>query len=488
MYAPSSDNKYMRLFESTEKQEEYDENLLISQNKDLPYGNQLSVTKNYLYNQILDSIAVQYDSLHAEMRNQLHHVEFLFDKGLYEQSGRALKKAKAYARAYELSHALCEIYQYWEYPLALRRQDIGHLKTIMQEWQNEIARMQNTQVYLSLSAQMAALHSQHGVIREKMHLKELKKVIGHELLQDESCAKTWAGKIMYHHIYGLYGEMTGDSLLKYKHFKKTVELTEKYPRKIQVRSFNYIARLNNYLLSAAELKKYSEVLLCLQKMKEGFAHAATQLQKARYFYYYHSNLLDHYYSTGDYSKAISAIPFISEELKKHTNSLTESEKSMLFANIANVFFCSGEYKQCLYWLNRFRNEVRSENFPDIQATVRLMYIILHYETNSSTGLIASLVKSDKNFFSKRKRLYKFEKILLTFFRRNTTAKNSGNFLLKRYIDLKKQMKKLTADPFEKNAFRYFDFFLWIDSKIQGHSIGEIVSEKTKVKKDRSISR
>src|SRR5574337_840229 len=104
MYLPNITNKYMQLFEAIEKQSEYNEKEIVRQNHDLAYGNQLSVTKNYLYNQVLDSIAVQYDSIHAALRNQLHHVEFLFDKGLYNQSLKALKKAKNFAQEHELHH------------------------------------------------------------------------------------------------------------------------------------------------------------------------------------------------------------------------------------------------------------------------------------------------------------------------------------------------------------------------------------------------
>ena len=162
MYLPNATNKYIQLFEAIEKQNEYDEKEIIQENKDLAYGNQLSVTKNYLYNQLLDSIAVQYDSVHANLRNQLHHVEFLFDKGLYDQSLKALKKAKQFAQEHELHHALCEIFQYREYPLALRKQDMSLLSSSIREWNLEIERLKNVQAYLNLSSQMAILHSQQG--------------------------------------------------------------------------------------------------------------------------------------------------------------------------------------------------------------------------------------------------------------------------------------------------------------------------------------
>lgn len=480
MYAPNTNNKYMQLFEGIEKQSEYDEKEVLNQNNDLAYGNQLSVTKNYLYNQILDSIAVQYDSVHASMRNQLHHVEFLFDKGLYDQSTKALMKAKVFAREHELHHALCEIFQYWEYPLALRKQDMSLLKSIIKEWGLEAERLQNVQAYFNLSAQMAVLHSQQGIARERSHMRRLKEIINTDLMQDESRAITFVSKVIYHNIYGLYWESAGDKVAKYRHFKRAVELTEKFPKKIQTTSFNYITRLNNYLSAAAELNKYPEVLLCLNKMKDSAAYAKTRLQKARHFYYYNSNLMHYYYATGNPSHAATLIPSIKSELEKYSPSLTIAEKTMLYTNISGIYFCMQDYKQCIQWLNRFRNEIRTENFPDVQATIHMIYIILHYEAKSGKDLILSLIKSDKSFFSKRKRLYKFEKILFTFFKKNMLNKFPKTNLKEEYLLLKREMTELSKDPFEKNAFRYFDFFLWVDSKIENRPIEEIAKEKLRV--------
>lgn len=477
VFATNKDNKYMQLFEGIDKQEEYDETSLVKENRNIAYGSQLSVTKNYLYNQLLDSIPTHHRSANIELRNQINKIEFLFDKGLYEQSLRELKKAKSYARTYELYHSLCELYQYWELPLALRTQNLDLLERSLREWSEEIKRQDNIQAYVKLSFQLALLHSRQGMVREKEHQQKLKEIVHNVLMKDESRALTFTSRVMFHNINGIYWETMGSIREKHKHFKKVIELFDEHPEKIRIKALNYVARLNNYLLALSDLKKYDAMQECLDKMKESSFLAVTKLEKTRHFYYYYSNLLHYHFITGNFSASIELMPTITSEIKKHQDSLTVVEKTLLFINISNVFFCAKNYRQCIHWLNKIRNEIHSRNFPDVQATIHLLFLILHYEAGSGENLLVSLIKSDKNFFSKRKRLYLFEKILLTFFKRNIIAKTSKTGLKEEYILLKKQMMRLAKDPFEKNAFRYFDFFLWVDSKIENRPIEEIAREK-----------
>jgi hypothetical protein len=477
VYTAGKDNKYMQLFEGIEKQGEYDEAKLVKANKNIAYGTQLSVTKNYLYNQLLDSIPTHHRSVNIELRNQINRVEFLFDKGLYNQSLKELKKAKQYARTYELYHSLCELFQYWELPLALRTQDMDLLKNSLKEWRDEIKRQDNIQAYVDLSFQLALIHSQQGMAREKVHQQKLKEIVSNVLMKNESRAITFTSRIMFHNINGIYWETIGNIGKKYKHFRRVIELFDEHPEKIKIKTLNYVARMNNYLLAISDMKRYGEMQACLNKMEESAHLAVTKLEKTRHFYYYYSNLLHYYFVTGNFSASIAAIPTITGEIKKHQNSLTIVEKTLLFVNISNVFFCARNYRQCIYWLNKIRNEMHTKNFPDVQATIHLLFLILHYEAGSGENLLASLIKSDKNFFSKRKRLYKFENVLLTFFKKNMAAKSSKAGLKEEYIQLKKQMTELSKDPFEKNAFRYFDFFLWVDSKIENRPIEEIAREK-----------
>ena len=480
IYATHKDNKYIQLFEGIDKQDEYNEKKIVKENRNVAYGTQLSVTKNYLYNQLLDSIPTHHSSVNIELRNQINKVEFLFDKGLYNQSLKELKKAKLYAHKYELYHSLCELYQYWELPLALRTQNLILLDNCLKEWNLEIKRQDNIQAYVKLSFQLALIHSQQGMVREKNHMHKLKEIISDRLMKDESRALTFTSKVMYNNIKGIYWETMGDVNGKYKHFKRVIELFDEHPEKVKIKTLNYVARINNYLLAISDLKRYDEMQECLDKMKESAALAVTKLEKTRQFYYYYSNLLHYYFVTGNFSQSISIIPTITSEIKKHQDSLTIIEKTLLFVNISNVFFCAKNYKQCIHWLNKIRNEIHSKNFPDVQATIHLLYLILHYEAGSGENLLASLIKSDKNFFSKRKRLYKFEKILLTFFKRNMVSKSEKTNLKEEYALLKKEMLELEKDPFEKNAFRYFDFFLWVDSKIENRPIEEIAREKARM--------
>ena len=89
------------------------------------------------------------------------------------------------------------------------------------------------------------------------------------------------------------------------------------------------------------------------------------------------------------------------------------------------------------------------------------------------------IKSMYRFLYKQQRLFKFEHTLIIFLKKQSTVYFNKKKLKTLFIDLMNQFRKLEKDPFEKNAFEYFDFISWLESKIENRPFAEVLKEKAK---------
>ena len=115
----SDDNKYVKLFDAIDNQDEYSESEIRKQFANEKFLNQLHVAKNYLYNTILKSLRLYYSekSKLNELMDTLRDVQILYDKSLFRQCIKHLEKAKKIAYAYEKYAQILAILD-WEKTLA----------------------------------------------------------------------------------------------------------------------------------------------------------------------------------------------------------------------------------------------------------------------------------------------------------------------------------------------------------------------------------
>src|SRR5690606_4070121 len=88
-------------------------------------------------------------------------------------------------------------------------------------------------------------------------------------------------------------------------------------------------------------------------------------------------------------------------------------------------------------------------------------------------LLEHLVESVGRFFNKMRDLNEVQKVLFEFFRNNLGVPPGR--LKQNFQTLKKEVLQLQKNPFEGRTFHHLDIIAWIDSRIEGKSIGDIVS-------------
>ncbi|TAL60918.1 MAG: hypothetical protein EPN85_06140 [Bacteroidetes bacterium] len=200
--------------------------------------------------------------------------------------------------------------------------------------------------------------------------------------------------------------------------------------------------------------------------------------RTRLFFILHYNRLDYLNTMGRFDQSQQAVKSTLSELLLYEKGLDDFDKSTLFGNIAMSFFGAGNFQQCIFWLNRIRNEIPFKIRPDLESFLRLFYILAHYEAGHA-DILPSLILSFYRFLHKKEQLYKFESIIIDFLRNELPETGTPKALLQAFQKLKNKIAPLSKSPYEKNVFTYFDYISWLESKIENRPFAEVVRQKAK---------
>jgi len=186
-----------------------------------------------------------------------------------------------------------------------------------------------------------------------------------------------------------------------------------------------------------------------------------------------------YVKTGEFDKAVELLSTGNEKLNKgEVQFLNILHELTYYFAAANAHFGVADFSASNKNLQHIitRSDVNLRN--DLMCFALLMRIIVQFEMGKQ-DLLECTVRSVYRFLHKRKRLYKFEDIILRFIRNQAPGMNSKNEITSAFKKLKEELLPLTNDPFEKNAFAYFDMISWLESKIENKTFSEIVKSKFK---------
>jgi len=314
-------------------------------------------------------------------------------------------------------------------------------------------------------------------VRDTSQLAEIEKLIKSPYLKDESKANTFESRLHFYDAHCFYAYVMGDYRKAFVNSKKSLQHFKNNPEKIPHNIIPFLGYTNNLIETALLSKLYSEIPGFIHEMEKLVSVTKNKLISARLFYFINNNYLTLYNRTGDFDAATQLISENKSELTVHEKTLLDSEKVILFSNIAISYFGRSEFKNSIYWLNRIRNEVIMQVHLDIESFLRLFYIIVHYEAGNDE-LLPSLIQSAYRFLRKKGRLYTFEKFIIDFLRKQQIA-DSKQKLIMAFKKLKSELKPLEKDKYERNAFEYFDYISWLESKIENKPFAEIVREKAK---------
>ena len=466
----------LQLFELINAQKEYDEESLKDNFRGKLNNNQFAVAKNYLYSHLLKAMSAYLGELGAikKIRLQFRMLEVLFHKELVAQYEALFEKIKAMAKKYDHPAIQLEVMD-WERRIwnkqFFRNVDENHIR----EHQNTISSaLQN----LRIQTELQSLHTQFmHILRTKGYLRSTTdyqrvnaQILNDRLLKDPAEANSLPARLTFHHIWGLSNLMSGNPQNAYTQLGLLLAQIDSLPNLAYDYFEFYVTLLYNYATTCLHLDQYDEVESSIAKLER--LKASFSAQKARIFYCTVLLKTEFYMGTVQFDNALAYVVESLEKLRSHSQQLSNTE--YVAFTIAYLHFAHGLFKAC----NRIiQQEMRQElltNNPDLQVAVGMLTLILYYEMNEQELFVRSY-RTLYRILLKYNPLYRMEINILQSIRKISLSPESSEIAFF-FQSLKEKIAEIRKDPENGRAVQYFNFDTWIESKIKGISILDIIRE------------
>jgi hypothetical protein len=472
------DSKYMLLFDKIDTMHEYEEDKLKKKLYDNVSSDEKKFIelKHYLYAQLLKSMQV-YDektSVDYRIKNDLKNIRLLFKKALYKHCSEAIHKTKNIAKQYDEYNAIIELIK-WEKQIAYATMDVKFFEqkfsSIIKEEEDAFAFLINLNGYRNLFFQIYTIIRTEAFARSESKRKELENVMHSELMKDEKAATSHQSKVLFFRIKNLFYYSVKDEINFYETGKKLIENLENRNYLIKNDPSEYIAVINNFMISCTALKKYNEMLITLQKLHEIPYNTKDDRVKIHLLYYL--GMFSYITERGHFDQGLQLI----EEHKKEAKQLDDKafEKASFYFNYFNIYFGNGMYDDALNALNNWLQSPKTSERKDIQRISRMLYLMVHFELGNIL-LLESLLRSANRYLKQEALINESERVILGMFGELTLAKNQEE-IKNIYIAYKNKINTISKNVNEQILLRYFDFESWIDSKIQNNTFAYFVQLK-----------
>lgn len=472
------DNKYLRLFEAIEKQDEFDEESL----KQEIYGNEpiesrkYSELKSYLYDLVLRALQ-QYDekgSIDARLKAYLLDIRVLFKRSHFGECFERMQKARKIALKYEHFTALLELLQ-WEKKIAYAQTNIARLDRelhrIREEEQHYLHQQELIAKYRNLLLELLIALRKDASQRSEVQAARLKTLMEDPLLKTQPAGTSYHAQVLYYRIHGVYYYSQQNFQKFFESSKTLLEFMDSQAHFLKEDVSEYISALYNFIFSCGWLKAYKELESGLDKLRN--VSPITLDDELKVHRQYYMAKFSYCILKGDFAEGKKALVTHQRALEKFPD--PAFRKNTFFFQYFYIHFGNGNYEEALNNLNDWLNLTGSIERKDLQSLARVLNLILHYEMGNSL-LLDSLLRSTYRYLRKQERMFKYEQLMLNFFR--SLGRIAGRSEIKKvFLQLKEDLQSVFDLPSEKPMLEIFDIQSWVESKIKQKDFAEVKAER-----------
>jgi len=477
----NQDLKIVKLFDTLDKLAEYEEDVLLKKMSPITKP-QLNNLKTHLYKQLLASLRLlkTHESIDLQLSEHLDHARLLYNKGLKIQALKILEKAKEVAKANQKFNTLVQLLSLEKKieTLHITRSTTDKTEQLTKE-ANEISdHVERVTKLSNLALLLYRWYVIYGHARNEEDEKDIKTYFNVNRPKDLKAVNGFYEKLYLYQSYCWYAFIRQDFLMYYRYSQKWVDLFKEDPLMIKVETGHYVKGMHNLLNAHFDLrnfKKFEETL----KQFEAFAKTPEAEDHDNFrthtFIYINSAKLNLHLMKGTFREGLSLIPEIENKLEEYGLFVDRHRILVFNYKIATLYFGSGDFGKCIDYLQTIINNTTDLRY-DLQCYARLMHLLSHYEMGNF-DIIEPLTKSVYRFMAKMKNLTVVEEEMFRFLRHSfNLSPREIKPELQHFLD---KIKHLEKNRFETRAFAYLDIISWVESKVQGISMAEVIFQKYK---------
>lgn len=473
------DLKITVLFDALDKMEGYEEELLLRKHPSIK-KQQLSNLKAHLYKQILASLRILHDSrnIDIQLHEQMDFARILYNKGLYSHSLKLLEKIKAIAN--ENNQVT-----YWLQALIFEKKiESLHITRSFEDRAEQLAKEVNelnerlvmVGKLSNLALQLYGWYIKKGHARDENDVQLVKLFFENQLPKDANQFNGFYEKLYYYQSFAWYGFILQDFLIYYRNCQRWYDLFEKSPFMKAVESQHYIKGLHNLLNAHFMLQnyeKFEEILLVLENYYNSEDATATDNNRVQSFVYLYLAKINKHYLEGSFSEGLLLVPYIKEKLTDYSLLLDPHRILVFYYKIACLYFGAADHASTINYLNKIINW-KVDLRTDLQCYARLLHLISHYELGNYE-LLQYLIRSVYRFMAKMQNLSVVEEEIFRFLQQS--FKMNQQQVKESFEQLRDKLIQYEVNPLERRSFMYLDIISWLESKIKGVAVQEVIKER-----------
>jgi hypothetical protein len=475
----ASDLKITQLFDALDKMPDYDEQQLLKKARSIS-KQQLSNIKAHLYKQILSSLRLikEDDNIDIHLHEQMDHARILFNKGLYLQSLKVLERLKETAKTFQqltyLQQAL--FFEKKIETLFITRSMQDRADKLSEESDAVSSQLLLVNQLSNLSLQLYSWYIKHGLARNEKDIKSIRLYFEKHFPEQAVKASGFYERLYLYQSYVWYAFIRQDFLQYYRYAQKWVDLFEEFPALLKVETASYIKGMHNLmgadfnLMNHEKLAQRIKLFEHFTKQKYLQDNENNRILAYQYLYTARINL---YFLQGTFTKGLRLVPFLEAMLKEYGLYLDTHRVLVFYYKIASLYFGSGNNEKAIDYLNRIINQ-KGDLRTDLQCYARLLHLIAHYELGNF-DLLEYLIKSVYRYMGKMESLSKVEEEMFTFLR--NSFQMGAHALKPAFEKLLARLKKYEGNALESRAFVYLDVISWLESKISGVNVQDVIRKK-----------
>jgi hypothetical protein len=476
-------NKYIKLFDALEKMNVYKEEVLLECFADDAFINTLPAARNYLFNVILRNLEAYHHSVRGEIRSCLNQAEILYEKGLKEQCEKIIEKALVLARKYELYDEMY-ILQTWILNLASLGSRLKTHEAALQAMEEELRHTLDcltTKTRDDIEFKIIGSRCQFlGQARSTADVVDLENRVS--VLEKNKVAEKgpFAVAFMHYQKLTLLYHSLNKPMKELVYRKKKIELLQSNPQMLEVPPYLilYTTELERTFSLELALGYYDQ----LQESFETLYKQCTQnrtykklMQLSLYLLIFRTCM-----QIGQFEEALKQVNNINDRFNDiDLGDILEIRKKQFLLDCAIIYLVLKNQKAALRCLDELLNTPAGHLNSDLYYFAQILQLLVYFE-KGDIELLLYRTRSTYRTLSRNNKLYRVEKLLLDFLRKENEAGWDKKQEKEAFSRLKKSLDDLfKAHPEEKKLLSYFDLPGWVDSKIEKRPLSEILHDRYK---------
>lgn len=476
----NSEILFLELFNILERTGEYDEEYVLRRIDNIKKS-QLSNLKAHLYKQLLTSLRLLNRNKDGAilLRESQDYARILYNKGLYSQALDVLDKAKKRARTTHAHTVALEIAQFEKLIEGqyITRAIEGRAEDLERECRELTRLIAATDQFSNLSLRMYGLYLRTGMVSNGRDLAMVKDLFRSQLPPTAYDDLDFWGKVYYCQSHSWMHLICQELPQGYRFTQRWVDLFEDNPPMIQANAPLYLKGIHNNLASLFNMWQYDKFidqLSTLDLFPRRFDLTNNVNVAGLYYLYQFSHQIRRHYMEGTFREGLGLVPEIKRIIDENLYNWDEYRVMLFNYRIACLYFGSGDNSTAIDYLNEIINQRNPNYRSDIQAYARILSLICHFELGH-TQLVEYQVKSVYRFLAKVEQLQETQQLIFRFLRR--TPRIREDQLRGEFVKLKAQLDAVALKPFESRPFSWLDIPSWLEAKIEGTTVQEVIREK-----------